>query len=287
MSAARTKCLIAALALCGAAQVHAQPDLRGKAAITQPDIPPVDDAGRSTLLDAARLRAPDGDVELDEKSGLRMQSLRSEARAYGERLGHFWRAQRIEAQLRDVEIYLDRIYHFGPLMIEGVVLPPVVSQHDDGFRVENPTAARSTGKAYRIEHAARIVVTVPTWRDFLRKVYTPPVAPNKAIWPKTDQESAEWNEHVRLGWADGVRRADAVFEASLSLLTRTYKGMLTFHELARADVIKTPHVTKTEQGIVIEDASLDVGSVIYRIEDPAKFVGAARWKARLRETSPP
>lgn len=245
-------------------------------------IAPIDRPGIEMLDKAASIR---GDVvrEDDAKRDLRIESMKAEARAYGVRSGLYWRHQKIEALLESMSPEVDQIFHFGPLMQEGVMLPPVVTQFDDGFRLENPSLARATTKAYRIEHDARIVATTPTWRDFLLRTYAEPELPAEAIWPQDDDEALIWDREVRSGWVEGVEKADAIFDASLALLTRTYKGMVTYLELVRSGVISKPVLVKTAAGIVIEGKSLDIGSVIYRLDDQSEFQSPRNWKALRME----
>lgn len=244
---------------------------------------PIDGDGAARLQEAAAIRGYLPKDDQDASKGLRLASMKQEARKYGINSGLYWRQGKIEKLLDGVSPQVDQIFHFGPVMLDGVMLPPVITQFDEAFRLENPNLARATSKAYRIEHEARIVATTPTWRDFLVRSYPEPKPPAEAIWPQDDEEGAMWEREIREGWIEGVEKADAMFEASLALLTRTYKGMITFHELVRAGVVSKPVLKKTPAGIAIEGRSLDIGSVIYRLEDQSEFQSPRNWRAMRQE----
>lgn len=244
---------------------------------------PIDAEGAARLKEAAAIRGFLPKADEDVARGLRIESMKQEARKYGLNSGLYWRQGKIEKLLDSVSPEVDQIFHFGPVMLEGVMLPPVITQFDEAFRLENPSLARATTKAYRIEHEARIVATAPTWRDFLVRSYPEPKPPAEAIWPQDDEEGEIWEREIRTGWSEGVDKADAMFEASLALLTRTYKGMITYHELVRAGVVSKPILKKTPAGVAIEGRSLDIGSVIYRLEDQSEFQSPRNWRAMRQE----
>ena len=229
------------------------------------------------------LRRPKKAEGDEEGSGLRLQAVETEARLYGLKSGLAWRYSQIEGLLRSAAPQLDIATSFTPLMIDGVMLPAVLSTWEDGWNRESDRQATSTRKAYRVEMTERIVSGPPNWRGFLLKAYPMPKQPAWQLLPKGSDEVMVWEAAAAAGWAEGVKSADRIYQSSLGLLVRTIRGMQRYHELVEAGMLEPARLSRTDAGIEISESSLDIGRIVYEVDGRAAFTGPTEWKTLLRD----
>lgn len=66
---------------------------------------------------------------------------------------------------------LDAIYNFNALMIQGKVVPPVISEANDLYNQKGTDQIRLTKRVYNIEKQASFSSTAPNWRSYLNVNY--------------------------------------------------------------------------------------------------------------------
>ncbi len=210
--------------------------------------------------------------------GLRVRSMREEGYAYGLRSGVAWRYAQIEEVLQKHSAYLDQIYAFQPLLIEGRWLPPIVGRFEDSFAVDSETLASAITVGYRIDAGARIVGDAPDWRGFLMRRFAPPEFPADQILPKNRAESDAWAAAVRAGFAKGARQADVIYQANLDVMTNALTGMINYHILVSQGVMTTVATETRQLGIRVGDAHVNVGEIVYETKAPAGFRQYQEWE---------
>lgn len=255
-------------------QIHLDKDspaLQALEGLTQPAA--VSDASGK---DGGSSTAPYGD--------LRLSSMREEAMKQGMQTALSIRYKQIVTALNQHASLIDQTFNFQPLMIRGLVLPPVIAVEAQGFRKESDDTARSTRVMYKIDYPARIVTVAPNWRDFLVRDFPPPDPPFPAILPKTSDEQDVWRKAVEQGWIKGVHAADATYQSQLNLLSHTYRGMLTYQELLKEHIVSEPILARTDLGIVFEGKTLSVGDTLYRLTMQPGFQSADRWTPKTQDT---
>lgn len=226
----------------------------------------------------------DSDTKNALSGGLRLNSIREEATRVGMQGGLAWRYAQIESSLTVQQEHLSQIYDFSRVMVNDFVLPPVITVVNDGLRQIDENTIRETKVGYRIEYPARIVTTPPQWNDFLIKHFQRPEPPLEAVLPRTDREREIWKSAADEGWIKGIAQANLIFDSSLALLTRTYRGMLNFHILEREGVVTRPLTASADLGIVVNGREMNVGDTIYRITGQSKFSAPDGWKPLLQAT---
>ena len=184
-----------------------------------------------------------------------------------------WRYARIDQELKRESAKLDRIFNFRDLMLDkGRVLPPVITASGPASKIDSAKSERTVVATYRIERAARLVSTAPTWRTYLIHDYPVGDRPNPVLYPKGAKERARWDQAVRRGWQAGVKQALNLFRTNLARLQRDYIGMARFSRLAAQGVVSVPIVAANTPRIRVQGKALSVG------EREIRLTRIARWQ---------
>lgn len=143
---------------------------------------------------------------------------------------------------------LDAIYNFNALMIQGKVVPPVVSEAGDLYNQKGTNQLRLTRKVYKIEKQAAFSSTAPNWRSYLNFNYEADAFDTIAFMggdlsPKNDTEMQVWKKATYEGWNIGVNEAGIALQQKLERLNRDYVGMIRFHTLALQGRISMPAIS--------------------------------------------
>ncbi len=217
---------------------------------------------------------------LQSKNGdLRQQILAQAARGVGIRQGFAEETARLNAELDGVYgAELDRRYDFGPLMIERLVVPPVITELQRlGERVGDRTLYLTLG-AFEIVRPARLALRPPDWRDYLYNTGVPPAPPGPAaaVRPEDSTEEGVWSVALEAGLSVGIAEARASFAANFNRLDRDYTGMGRYHDLARSGAVSLPSVDRTSHPVRIAagGARAFVGERIIHLTVSPKFRAA-------------
>ncbi len=204
-------------------------------------------------------------------SEIRYGALRDTAVSYGAQAGLARRNYEIQQTLDRQGAYLDQVYSFQALMVEGNVLPPVLTQADDVYDQQSDTVLRIVNNIYRIETQARFTYAPPTWRAYLQRDYTfnPP---SVSLAPKDDKESALWKRFVAEGFAAGMQQADAIFEENMARLNRDFNGMARYRVLLAKGMVTRPFVASANVGTTGTGNAMHVGETVLRITATPQFV---------------
>ena len=215
---------------------------------------------------------------------IRFNAIRETALTFGAQAGLARRTydnlQRLEKQAQN----LDVIYNFQALMVEGNVVPPVLTETTDVYDQSADDLLRVIGKVYRIEQQARFTYTPPTWRAYLMLGYDFDKNVVAAVSPQTDEERKLWKQGVEEGFALGVAQADAILKENFARLQRDFLGMVKYHQMFEAGMVTKPFVASTNKGVIrAEDGSMHVGEVFLRITAAPDFVSEpGKWKTGPR-----
>jgi defect-in-organelle-trafficking protein DotC len=228
---------------------------------------------------------------------IRFNAIRETALTYGAQAGLARRTydnlQRLERQAQG----LDVIYNFQALMVEGNVVPPVLTETTDVYDQSADDILRVIGKVFRIEQQARFTYMPPTWRAYLMMGYDFDKNVVAAVSPQTPEEKALWKTGVEEGFALGAAQADTILKDNFTRLQRDFLGMVKYHQMLEAGMVTKPYVGSTNKGVVrAEDGSMHVGEVFLRITATPDFVAEpGKWRTgpkglaadRLRSAADP
>lgn len=196
---------------------------------------------------------------------IRLKALRETATQLGARGALAWRSLQIDNSLEKQANYLDSIFNFNQLLINGNVLPPVIVESNNSLNLASNDAIRTSSKTYRIISHARFVTTAPTWRTYLWMNYKKPGPPNQTLLPTTKTEAAVWNTALKKGWKEGLVQANEIFATNLNRLKRDYMGIVLYRKLLDEHMISSPYVAQSNLGVTGNANVLHIDDRVERI----------------------
>jgi defect-in-organelle-trafficking protein DotC len=275
--------------LLAAAPLHAE-DPEGRDAPSPP--PPSLGQIESTLkiqdeVDDGGLFDSGEDKEEKDKTRLGLQiredALKEAAMSYGARGGLSWRTFQIQRRLAENEGNITSIFNFGHLLIAApsglLIEPPVVTEAQKAVLVSGGgQSAAVADRVYRINRNARIVTAPRNWRAYLERDWGKVDAPPQILQPKNDSELQQWRKWLSVGWEEGLRQADDVFQADLDRLNTDYLGMIRYRELLAQGMITPPYASQEDRGVTGGGGEMRIGDRALTITGPSQLnPKAQRW----------
>ncbi|MFA6230960.1 MAG: type IV secretory system conjugative DNA transfer family protein [Rhodanobacter sp.] len=179
-------------------------------------------------------------------------------------------AQTIEVNERN----LDTVYDFGRFMIQGRVVPPVITEARDLYNQDGDYTLRLSGALYKIESQARFSSVAPTWRDYLSFALhadAPGQAEYSTIIPKTGDEQQLWKASIADGWRQGVVQADLMFKHAMDRMNRDFAGMIRFHTFVVEGKLSMPAIASETIPVTREGQTMAVDETLFRITTLPSF----------------
>lgn len=202
---------------------------------------------------------------------VRYAGLRDTAMAYGAQAGLAYQNEINLSQVLKRSDYLDQIYNFGALMIDGVIVPPVLIRAENAYDQSSPNTIRLIGESFNIEEQARFSYVAPDWRTYLVKNY---VAPSKSALmpPANDAEVALWKQFVQEGFEEGQRQANVILQENYARLNRDFNGMALALKLMIEEKITRPFVASNTTDVTGNpDEVMNVNDTVLRITANPRF----------------
>lgn len=256
----------------GPALTAPQPEDLRPAAVSDPG----DGASaRDRLLDPERFKGREA-AKPAEKATLRLRMLAEAASTLGFQQGLAWRYGKLMEACEKRAQTFERVFNFGPLLMDGRVLPPVIRWAGKGVSLGGDGEAKSVEASYRIVRPAALVTQAPTWRDYLM-AGVPDEENRPALLPSSSAEKKAWQAGAKDGWAAGVREADELFAVNMNRLVADYRGILRFKMLERRGMVSVPVLAEGRLAVRVGKRTLDVGETTFRITVPAAFRDMEKW----------
>jgi defect-in-organelle-trafficking protein DotC len=209
------------------------------------------------------------DVEINEDDEEIVTLMLAEAMSLGTQGGSYWASQQISQYLSDHSHILDKI-NFKPLVIEYpqyYVLPVVVTEDDGRSRIsEKGKVMRILGKSFFIESEPKLLVSIPSWRDYLYVDAMPPNAPHEAYQKYIDKYPTIWVNGIKQGWNVGLEQAVYTIETRISRLTRDYIGLVRYHLIKDQNIISGPIIKEVYRPVSGGGNELSIEDTIVEIE---------------------
>jgi defect-in-organelle-trafficking protein DotC len=207
---------------------------------------------------------------------IREESLKEAALSYGARGGLSYRTFQIQRRLAEQEGNLSRIYDFGHLLIAApsglVIEPPVIAEALKAVIVANGGQnAAVSDRVYRINRNARIVTAARNWRAYLERDWGKVDPAPNILRPKNETEMKQWLHWLQIGWEEGVKQADDIFQADLDKLNTDYLGMIRYRELLAQGMITPPYASQEDRGVTGGGTEMRVGDRGLAITGPSQF----------------
>ncbi len=183
------------------------------------------------------------------KRDLRMKSIESFAFQMALTQAIKSRLAKTETELSKYARELDGIYDFGPLLIKGQVIPPVITEATDIYNLEDNTTIRTSDKIYQIKNQARFSSVAPNWRAYMpmpidSKAYSSEIYVSKPLMPQNEAEKQVWVAATVRGWDSGTEQANTMLENNFRRLNRDYIGMVRFHEFVLQGKLTMPIISQ-------------------------------------------
>jgi defect-in-organelle-trafficking protein DotC len=209
------------------------------------------------------------------KSGSRLEALKEAAFGVGARGGLISESSNINESLDKVKRNLDTVYDFASLMIQGRVVPAVLTEARDLYTQGDDVTLRLSGVSYKVESQARFASRPPHWREYLKVDYgnVADAMPSTSLLPRNSAEKEVWQKAVKEGWAKGVEQADEIFQTNLNRLNRDYTGMVRYHVLALKGMVTMPVVAQSSTPIIAGRSSMSLDETLLRITALPEFNG--------------
>lgn len=251
-------CLVALITAFGA---HAAP------------APSLDDLLRSTPNPAAATGIPE----------IRYSALVESARTRGNSAGLAWQTAQINTRLTGMSSQLDIIYNFGALMMEGNVLPPVMSKATEVYDQQSDDVIRLIGESYSVRQPPRFTYVAPSWRSYLMAAeYSFDATIPPLVSPETPQERQVWDQALAEGYKMGIDQANRILDANFARLKADFEGMQLYRELLRRGMVTKPYVSTGHYGITGDKKkTINIGESLLRISVAPEFVmDNDKWKSQ-------
>lgn len=214
---------------------------------------------------------------------IRYNAIVDTARTRGNSAGLAWQYGVIKKRLDGMSANLDIIYNFGALMMEGNVLPPVMSHAKDVYDQKSDDLIQLVGETYSIRQPARFTYVAPSWRSYLLAAeynFDASIAP--LVTPENDREREVWTKALEDGYKMGIEQANLILDANFARLRADFEGMRLYRELLRKGMVTKPYVSTGHYGVTGDKkGSINIGESLLRISVAPEFVMESdRWNAK-------
>jgi defect-in-organelle-trafficking protein DotC len=212
----------------------------------------------------------------------RAMAVRDTAINIGVKAGLAWQLKNIASAIDKVNRDLDATYDFSGLMIQGRVVPPVITESRDLYNQDGELTIRLSNALYKIERNARFASLAPNWREYL--TFPKPSFDRDnlltAFMPKNDAEKWVWKIAMRDGWNQGVDQGTIMLNQGFDRLNRDYAGMARFHRFVRERKITMPVLASQNMPINLSGQVMAVDEQLLRIVTLPEFNGKIdSWQA--------
>lgn len=217
------------------------------------------------------------DVKTKDGGGLRFRSMRQEGLRLGAQAGLAERYSMIMEYVGKNESKANVIFSFSGFVDDGNLLVPAIHQAQNQFRVDGDEA-RVVSNSYTIAEEARIISSVPTWRDWLYQEYETPEKPHYSLLPRTANEVKAWEDAVRDGWKAGWVQANDIYSDRLNDLTRSVEGRYLYRFLEDKKMIKPSSLKVERNKVTFNGRTMNIGEVIYSVDSKSNYTSGDTWR---------
>jgi defect-in-organelle-trafficking protein DotC len=214
---------------------------------------------------------------------LRVNSVFDEALKYGIQSSLYKVLFDFERKIESVSHYYDTNFNFNLLMMyNGRVKPPVVTEANQLLEKESNVQLREIDRAFTFLKQAEVVITPPSFRDYLTFEPLIPEQPNPLLLPLPEkpEEYYAWQKGVSEGWIQGTKQAYLIINEGLMELVRDYLGMQRYMAMLNENIVTLPVITESELGINSNGNILNVGESTFKISKMPEFnSNGSSWKA--------
>ncbi len=215
-------------------------------------------------------------------SVVREAILKEAATTLGARAGMAAKGCEIKKEIEKRASPLDRRFRFSDLVMGRGLLPPVISEAKDSVSLTEK-ALRWSSKVYTLDEPARLIVSAPTWRDWLyvglpindceNRVGLINSTLSSVHRPTNPAEEKYFRAILSKSYEQGRETSQAVFETNLARLNRAYAGMRLYFDLYQRGIVSAPVIVKNTDVVNNDDPNvLLIGDTLIRITMQPGFI---------------
>lgn len=180
---------------------------------------------------------------------IRLRALTEHAKSVAIRSGIKSRINTIHEAIQQNSREFDAIYDFSPLMIDGKVVPPVISEANNLYNQKGESQINTAAKIFKIVKQARFATPAPNWREYLNFPVESSAFEKYAyvageMQPKDDIELKAWQDATVEGWNLGVNQGNIILQQGMERLNRDYLGMVRFHQFVMQGKLSMPVINQ-------------------------------------------
>lgn len=202
----------------------------------------------------------------------RYKLINDNAVTYGVQSGYAYQLAVIKLALSDRSIALDNLYNFTRFIMQGRILPPVITVVENRVQQTDDDTIHVGLFNYKILSDARLVTQAPNWRSYLLYSIDPPKRPRFTLNPEIKAERQLWDKAVAKGFQKGVMIANRNLYEGWLQLHRDYIGIINYYELLYRGVVSKPYMTVNSQDIVGDSRNMTLGDTVLRISVKPEFI---------------
>lgn len=203
--------------------------------------------------------------------------------AQGAQFGLKYRYEAIVRKLEKRSARLDTLVDFNQFILDGKVLIPSVQVVHSKMERLSDTELAQVNAQFTIEEEARIVTSIPSWRNYLIRSFEQPEPPPVSARPKNTEEQKIWKPGIEKGWKMGVTQANDIFRDSLAELLRDIRGRQNYLDLENMNMVSFPVLDQSKAKITFNGRTMNSGEVIHTITRPGNWKPTGVWKAFWQE----
>ena len=243
---------------------------------------------------AANKKAADKKTDVFEQEKdlalqIRTDGMRDAATSYGARGGLAYRTRQIMQRLNTNSGALEKTFDFRRLLITTssnmLIEPPIIAESLEAFDVNaSGDEAAVSDVIYNISRQARIVAAPRNWRQYLERTWDSVPPPPQILLPENEIERVAWKKWVYLGWDEGFKQADAIFQSDLNRLTADFEGMVRYRVLLTQGKVSAPFAVLADHSISDGGNEMRVGDRAIRLSGPAQLRPAGElWQPPIQQ----
>lgn len=220
-------------------------------------------------------------LSLESGKNLRLQAIEQAYYTYHFQKSVIDQYDRILESIKPMETSLNEIFNFKRFIYNENMIYPVIEESNEFLAKSSDRTLVANQKRWKIIKDARVMISPPTWSDYLQKLPTEtPLPIDPIFYPKTPEEESAMKKGKNKGIADGKPYAQELFSNNLFEMKRDYSGMMSFKSLRLQNMVDDPILAVNDNHIVhSEDGrELIVGQKNYRITKDSTFNPAQQWK---------
>lgn len=225
-------------------------------------------------------------LDADSETAQRYKAIEQIAMTMGAQHGYANRINELEVKFESISDSLDQMIDFKTIMLtaytgekELFLLPPVVTEVSGMSALsDDAKTLRVTGTAFFITKPERLVLSPPTWREYLVLSNDIMVKmPHPTMLPETDAEKVIWKETLARGWRAGTVQADHEMNDRIEQLGSDYQGMIRYMRLVSEGKISEPIIAKVKDDVSGGGKEMRINDSTYRLTSQSSLLSNVKY----------